>query len=90
MIEGYEVPLHKALTEVILLGGVPRTLAFLLWTTASAIGFGLHQVWVIPVAVVAHMIFSLLAKRDPFFSRYSSGRLRLPNSLIHRDKTYIP
>lgn len=81
MIEGYEVPLHKALTEVILLGGVPRTLAFLLWTTASAIGFGLHQVWVIPVAVVAHMIFSLLAKRDPFFFEVFIRALKTPKQL---------
>jgi type IV secretory pathway TrbD component len=25
MMEGYEIPLHRSLTEVILLGGVPRT-----------------------------------------------------------------
>lgn len=81
MIEGYEVPLHKALTEVILLGGVPRTLAFLLWTTASAIGFGLHQVWVIPVAVVVHIIFSLLAKRDPFFFEVFIRALKTPKQL---------
>ncbi|ANT65596.1 MULTISPECIES: VirB3 family type IV secretion system protein [Prosthecochloris] len=81
MIEGYEVPLHKALTEVILLAGVPRTLAFLLWTTASAIGFGLHQIWVVPVAAVAHIIFSLLAKRDPFFFEVFIRALKTPKQL---------
>ena len=42
MIEGYEVPVHRSLSDVILLGGVPRTPAILLWTTATALGFGMQ------------------------------------------------
>lgn len=41
---GFEVPLHRALTEPILLGGVPRTVAIVNGTLAAAVGLGL-QLW---------------------------------------------
>ena len=43
-IDGFEVPLHRALTEPILLGGAPRTLAIVNGTVAAALGLGL-QMW---------------------------------------------
>ncbi|CAM4004878.1 conjugal transfer protein TrbD [Bordetella tumulicola] len=42
--EGFEAPLHRALTEPILLGGAPRTVAIANGTLAAAIGLGL-QLW---------------------------------------------
>jgi len=42
-IEGFEVPVHRALTEPILLGGAPRAIAILNGTVAAAIGLGLQQ-----------------------------------------------
>ena len=44
-IEGYEVPLHVALTQPILMGGAPRTFAILNGTLALVIGMGLHLWW---------------------------------------------
>ncbi|ARM30493.1 VirB3 family type IV secretion system protein [Prosthecochloris sp. HL-130-GSB] len=82
MIEGYEVPMHRSLTEVILLGGVPRTLAFLLWTTAAALGFGLHQIWFVPVAVVLHVIFAAMAKRDPQFFDVFVRAMKAPGRMV--------
>jgi type IV secretion system protein TrbD len=41
---GFEVPLHRSLTEPILLGGVPRTVAIVNGTLAAAVGLGL-QLW---------------------------------------------
>jgi type IV secretion system protein TrbD len=43
-IEGYEVPLHVALTQPILMGGAPRTFAILNGTLALVIGMGLAPV----------------------------------------------
>jgi type IV secretion system protein VirB3 len=40
MIEGFEVPLHRSLTEPILLGGAPRTLAIANGTLALSLGLG--------------------------------------------------
>ena len=44
-IEGFEVPLHRALTEPILLAGGPRTITIVNGTLAAAIGLGLQQ-WI--------------------------------------------
>ncbi len=44
MIDGFQVPLHRALTEPILLGGAPRTVAIANGTLAAAVGLGL-QMW---------------------------------------------
>ena len=37
MIDGFEVPLHRSLTEPILLGGAPRTVAIANGTLAAAV-----------------------------------------------------
>ena len=39
---GFEVPLNRALTEPVLLGGAPRGFAILNGTLAAAIGLGLR------------------------------------------------
>ena len=64
---GLEVPLHRSLTQPILIAGLPRNLGLLLWTTTAAVALGLHQLWVLPLAVVLHLVFAAMARRDPFF-----------------------
>ena len=81
MMEGYEIPLHRSLTEVILLGGVPRTPAILLWTTSAAIGFGLQQIWVLPFAILMHIVLVALTRRDPFFFEVFIRALKSPKRL---------
>ena len=44
-IEGFAVPVHRALTEPILLGGAPRAVAILNGTLAAALGLGL-RLWI--------------------------------------------
>ncbi len=65
---GFEVPLHRSLTESILLGGAPRSVAIVNGTLAAAIGIGL-QVWIvgIGVGVVGHVLAVWAAKIDPQF-----------------------
>jgi type IV secretion system protein VirB3 len=62
-----EIPLHRSLTQPIMIAGLPRSLGLLLWTTTSAFALGLHQLWVLPLAIVLHLVFVAMAKRDPFF-----------------------
>ena len=81
MMEGYEIPLHRSLTEVILLGGVPRTPAILLWTTSAAFGFGLQQIWVLPFAILMHVVLVALTRRDPFFFEVFIRALKSPKRL---------
>jgi type IV secretion system protein VirB3 len=65
--EGFEVPLHRSLTEPMLLAGLPRTVALVLWTTAGAFAFGLHQVWVLPIGIAVHLAAAAVTKSDPYF-----------------------
>lgn len=48
--DGFEVALHRSLTEHILLGGAPRPVAIAVGTLAAAVGIGL-RLW-IPGALV--------------------------------------
>jgi type IV secretion system protein VirB3 len=76
---GFAVPVHRALTEHILLGGAPRGLAIANATLAGAIGLGL-QLWVAGVAVFAagHVIAVWAARRDPQFVDVARRHLRFP------------
>ena len=76
-IEGFEVPLHRALTEPILLGGAPRSVAILNGTIAAALGIGL-QLWIAGIAVwaIGHMVAVFAAKRDPQFAAVLARHLR--------------
>jgi type IV secretion system protein VirB3 len=64
---GLEIPVHRSLTQPIMLAGLPRSLGLLLWTTAGAFALGLHQLWVVPIAVALHGVFAAMARRDPYF-----------------------
>ena len=48
--DGFEVPLHRSLTEPIMMGGAPRAVAISVGTLAAAVGIGL-QLWIAGVAV---------------------------------------
>jgi type IV secretory pathway TrbD component len=66
--EGFEVTLHRSLTEPILLGGAPRTFAIANGTLAAAVGLGL-QMWLPGLAlwVTGHLIGVWGARSDPQF-----------------------
>ena len=67
-IAGFDVPLHRALTEPILLGGAPRAVAILNGTLAAAIGLGLQR-WIagLGLFLIGHSLAVFAAKRDPDF-----------------------
>ena len=76
-IDGFEVPLHRALTEPILLGGSPRGVAILNGTLAAALGLGLQQ-WSAGLVVwlAGHSLAVFAAKRDPDFAAVLARHLR--------------
>lgn len=79
---GYAVPVHRALTEHILLGGAPRGLAIANATLAGAIGLGL-RLWIAGLMLFAlgHMVAVWAARRDPQFVDVARRHLRFPNFL---------
>lgn len=74
---GYNVPLHRSLTEVILLGGAPRMAAILNGTLAAALGLGM-QMWVVGIVywMVSHGLCVWAAKRDPKFMEVLTRHVR--------------
>lgn len=66
--DGYTIPVHRSLTEPILMGGAPRSAAILNGTIAAALGLGL-QLWAVGVLywIIAHGACVFAAKRDPEF-----------------------
>ena len=76
-VEGFEAPLHRALTEPILLGGAPRALAILNGTLSAALALGLQQ-WIAGLALwaIGHSLAVFAAKRDPDFAAVTLRHLR--------------
>ena len=68
MAEGYEIPLHRSLTEPILMGGAPRSAAIAIGTLAAAVGLGL-QLWIpgLVLWTVGHSAAVFMARSDPDF-----------------------
>ena len=78
-IPGYTAPVHRALTEPILLGGAPRALAILNGTLAGAIGLGL-RLWIAGLVLwaIGHALGVWVARRDPQFVDIARRHLRYP------------
>ena len=76
-IEGFEVPLHRSLTEPILLGGAPRAIAIVNGTVAAAMGLGL-RLWIAGLVLwaVGHSLAVFAAKRDAQFVDVLARHLR--------------
>ena len=67
-IEGFRIPVHRSLTQPIMMAGAPRASTILNGTLAAALGLGL-QLW--PVGIVIWALSQtacvFAAKRDPLF-----------------------
>jgi type IV secretion system protein TrbD len=81
-VPGFTVPVHRALTEHIMLGGAPRAIAILNGTLAAAIGLGL-RLWLVGLCIwaIGHFAAVWAAKRDPQFVDVVRRHLRIPNML---------
>ena len=66
-MEGFEVPIHRSLTQTIMIAGVPRELAILNGTLTSALTLGMHSLWGLPVGLILHVLFVAVSKKDPQF-----------------------
>lgn len=63
MLEG-EVPIHRSLTEELLIGGLPRSVALLFWVITTALTFALQSPWLIGFGIVAHLLLIPIVKKD--------------------------
>jgi type IV secretion system protein VirB3 len=82
LVAGFTVPVHRALTDPILLGGAPRAVAILNGTVAAALGLGL-RLWIagLLIWVIGHAAAVWAAKRDPLFVDVVRRHLRIAGHL---------
>ena len=79
--DGLEVPVHRSLCEPMMIVGLPRTVALVLWTSICAFAFGLRQVWVLPIGLVFHLVGVAAAKGDPYIFEILARALRAQRRL---------
>ena len=75
--EGFEVPLHRSLTEPIFVAGAPRAVAIANGTLAAAIGLGL-RLWIagVVLGLLGHSLAVWGARVDPEFLEVFSRHLK--------------
>jgi type IV secretion system protein VirB3 len=78
-IAGFHAPVHRSLTDPILLGGAPRAVAIANGTLAAAIALGL-RLWIpgLLIWAVGHAAAVWAAKRDAQFVDVVRRHLRYP------------
>ncbi|MEI9426231.1 VirB3 family type IV secretion system protein [Mesorhizobium sp. Cs1299R1N3] len=78
-VRGFFAPVHRALTEPILLGGAPRAVAIANGTLAGAVGLGL-RLWLAGIGIwaIGHFVAVLAAKRDAQFVDVVRRHVRYP------------
>lgn len=79
---GYEVVLHRSLTEPILLAGSPRNFAILNGTLATSIGLGL-RLWLAGLLIwlAGHAVAVWVTRKDPAFLTVLSRHARHKGAL---------
>ncbi|CAD0363375.1 VirB3 family type IV secretion system protein [Xanthomonas hortorum pv. pelargonii] len=75
--DGYEVPVHRALSTPRLIAGIPRDMAIVSFTMAAALVFGLQSWWSVPLCLVIHIGLVLLTKYDTQWPEALKRALRL-------------
>ncbi len=80
---GFYAPVHRSLSEPILLGGAPRSVAIINGTLAAAIGLGL-RLWLVGAALwlIGHLLAVWAAKHDAAFVDVMRRALRYPSHLV--------
>jgi type IV secretory pathway TrbD component len=64
-VPGFHTPVHRSLTEPLLIAGVPPKIGICLGMAAGIFVLALHIYALIPVIVIAHLAAMALTRRDP-------------------------
>lgn len=76
---GFAAPVHRALTQPMLLAGAPRAIALVNGTLAAALGLGL-RLWIVGLVVwlAGHGLAVWAACHDPQIFEVGRRHVRLP------------
>ncbi|GGL09753.1 VirB3 family type IV secretion system protein [Caulobacter rhizosphaerae] len=79
---GFAAPVHRALTQPMLLAGAPRAIALVNGTLAAALGLGL-RLWLVGLLVwlIGHGLAVWAARHDPLVFEVGRRHVRIPARL---------
>ena len=82
IVPGFEVVLHRSLTEPILIAGAPRGFAILNGTLAASVGLGL-RLWLAGLLIwfAGHAAAVWVTRKDPAFLKVLSRHARHKGAL---------
>jgi type IV secretion system protein VirB3 len=82
LIPGFEVAMHRSLTEPVLIAGAPRSFAILNGTLSAAVGLGL-RLWVAGLVLwlAGHALAVWVTRKDPAFLTVLSRHARHKGAL---------
>jgi type IV secretory pathway TrbD component len=64
-VPGFYAPLHRSLTEPMLIAGVPPRIAIGLGTVTGILVLAWHFYALVPVILIAHLAAATICRRDP-------------------------
>jgi type IV secretion system protein TrbD len=76
-VEGFQVPVHRALSMPRLVAGIPRDVGVVLFTMAAALAFGLQSWWSVPITLVMYVVALMATKYEPQWPAMLRRALRL-------------
>jgi type IV secretory pathway TrbD component len=62
--QGFRIAIHRSLTEPIMMGGVPRSIALANGIAVVSFVLGAHNLWILPIGIITHLILVALHRRD--------------------------
>lgn len=74
--DGFEVPLHRSLTERQLLGGAPGPAVIINGTLTLAAAMALASLWVVPFGFAVHLVMVSVCREDPEFLEVLAAYLK--------------
>jgi type IV secretory pathway TrbD component len=63
-VEGFKVPIHRSLTEPLMMGGIPRHIALINGFVTMFLVMGSQSLWLLPIGILSHLILASAYRRD--------------------------
>lgn len=79
--EGFKIPIHRSLTQPILMGGLPRNIAIGNAVAVVSFVLGAHNLWVLPIGLLSHLVLVALHQSDKQILSVLKRNLKRPSFL---------
>ena len=66
-MEGFEVPIHRSLTQTIMIAGAPREITIANGTLTAAMVLGMQTLLGLPLGLIIQALAVAISKHDPQF-----------------------